>query len=80
MDVFSYLFENVEIKLSKWHAFLRMTLFKVMENRDIIKLLINLNFWMNNLDIIKEQYDNIIVALFENESFNIAYVWKSIYK
>ena len=39
-----------------------MTLFKVMENRDIIKLLINLNFWMNNLDIIKEQYDNIKVA------------------
>ena len=51
-----------------------MTLFKVMENSDIIKLLINLDFWMNNLDIIKEQYDNIIVALFENESFNIVYV------
>ena len=57
-----------------------MTLFKVIKNHDIIRLLINSDFWMNNLDILKEQYDNVIGDLFGNKSFDMVYVGKSIYK
>ena len=57
-----------------------MTLFKVIKNHDIIRLLINSDFWMNNLDIVKEQYDNVIGDLFGNKSFDMVYVGKSIYQ